>query len=163
MRKFHGCTLSECAHTQRQSERDAYVQAQLNDAKNTGRLAFGLGNYAVAIHPDKGKNFQQRLRWPSCARLPCWGQAARTPDTHNALASGQKNAAFIANNIPTYHHPWPPLPGKCDGERVSEPTPTPPGLEADLNAGPEAALAQATDSASGMCAGQYILLTLLVS
>lgn len=46
---------------------------------------------------------------------------------------------------------------------LSEPTPTPPGLEADLDAGPEAAPAQATDSASGMCAGRYILLSVLVS
>lgn len=75
----------------------------------------------------------------------------------------RKNPTSIANNVPTYHHPWPPLPGKCDGERVSEPTPTPPGLKADLDAGPEAAPAQATDSASGMCAGRYILLTVLVS
>lgn len=90
---------------------------------------------------------------------PWRGQATRIPDTHNALASAQKSPTFNANNVPTHHHRWPPLPGKCDGERVSQPTSTPPGREADLDAGPEVALAQYTDSASG----RHILLTVLAS
>lgn len=131
----------------------------LNDAKRPKDLNLCL---ITTLCPSPLKNAKTSTR--GCrGGLVHVSLCARTPDTHNTLASAQENPTFIANNVPTYHHDWPPLPGKCDGERVSQPTSTPPGREVDLDAGPEVALAQSTDSALGMCPGRHILLTVLAS
>lgn len=72
----------------------------------------------MPIYPDNAKTPTRGWGGGRSSCLPRWRQAARTPNTHNTLASAQKNPTFIANNVPTYHHPCPPLPGKSDGERV---------------------------------------------